>query len=99
MDKENDVMIVKVPSHHDIIESTTVYDLKSTWMMQALPKLKECHYMRRPSALDAVNFDDVKNIETSSKEKPIKVSVVNTIELNMSARIGPKRNRSILPES
>jgi len=99
MDKENDIMVVNVPAHHDIIESKTVYDMKSTWMMQALPILKECHYMRRPAALNDVNFDDVRNIATSSKEKPLKVGVLNTIKLETSAMIGPKRNRSILPES
>ena len=29
MDKENDIMVVNVPAHHDIIESKTVYDMKS----------------------------------------------------------------------
>ena len=34
-------------------------------MMQVLPVLKECQYMRGPSALNDVNFDDVENIEVS----------------------------------
>jgi len=99
MDKENDIMVVNVPAHHDIIESKTIYDMKSTWMMQVLPLLKECQYMRRPSALNDVKLDVVENIETSSKEKPIKVGLLNTIKLETLAMVGPKRNRSVLPES
>ena len=34
-------------------------------MMQVLPILKECHYMRRPSALKEVKLDDVENVEVS----------------------------------
>lgn len=99
MDKENDIMVVNVPAHHDIIESKTIYDMKSTWMMQVLPLFKECQYMRRPAALNDVKLDNVENIETSSKEKPIKVGLLNTIKLETSAMVGPKRNRSVLPES
>ena len=29
MDKENDIMVVNVPAHRDLIESKTVYDMKS----------------------------------------------------------------------
>lgn len=99
IDKENDVMVVNVPSHHDRIESKSIYDMKSPWMMQVLPKLKECLYMRTPSVVDDVKLNDARNIEASSKEKPIKVSVQNTITLETSAIVGPTRNRSILPEN
>ena len=34
-------------------------------MMQVLPILKECQYMKRPSALNEVKLDDVENIEVS----------------------------------
>ena len=37
--------------------------------------------------------------QTSSKEKPIKAGLLNTIKLETSAMVGPKRNHSILPES
>jgi len=99
MDKENDVMVVNVPSHHDRIESKSIYDMKSPWMMQVLPEHKECLYMRTPSAVDNVKLNDARNIKASSKENPIKVSVQNTITLETSAIVGPTRNRSILPEN
>ena len=35
------------------------------WMMQVLPKLKECLYMRKPSLLNDVKLDDVQNIEVT----------------------------------
>jgi len=94
MDKESDVMVINVSPHHSHIESTTIYDMKSMWMMQVLPKLKECLYMRKPSLLNDVKLDDVQNIETSSKANPINVGLLNTIKSEM---IGPKLNRSILP--
>ena len=49
--------------------------------------------------LSIVNAAFQTDCQTSSKEKPIKVGLQNTIKLETSAMVGPKRNRSILPES
>merc|ERR1719270_935371 len=53
--------------------------------------------MRRPLAMDGINFENVGKI-ASSKESPVVVNNQNTITLETKAIVGPLRNRTILLE-
>jgi hypothetical protein len=100
VDKENGIVVLNVPAHHDVVPSTVVYDKNSPWMMQVLPRSRECQYMMQPPSLNkmGVNVYDVEKLQAkTSKDHPIPISPMNTIEIDTIIKVGPLKDRTTLP--
>jgi hypothetical protein len=100
-DTKNELLVLHVPAHHDIVESRVILDEKNKLMMTVLPDAKTCQVTKKaplPTTEEAV-FKTAKH-DKSTLNQPIdlKDKEIKVIEVQVTTTTGPEIPHDALPE-
>merc|ERR1712038_484037 len=99
-DKKNGLLTIHMPAHYDKLESTTVFDVDSDWMMTVLPATKSCLMMKKPpvenNTIETNAFELAKN-DKSTPNEPSVVTSENTLMVSIRTIVGNEIKHEDVP--